>query len=40
MKEKLSRNIIKGTAEFADVKAMSAKELDDKVRKFCKMITD
>jgi flavodoxin len=40
MKEKLSRNIIKGTAEFEDVKKMSAKELDDKVRKFCKLITD
>ncbi len=40
MKEKLSRNIIKGTAEFEDVKKMSAKELDDKVRKFSKLITD
>jgi flavodoxin len=40
MKEKLSRNIIKGTAEFEDVKKMSAKELDDKVRKFCKTIAD
>lgn len=40
MKEKLSRNIIKGTAEFEDVKKMSAKELDDRVRKFCKAITD
>lgn len=40
MKEKLTRNIIKGTAEFEDVKKMSAKELDDKVRKFCKTITD
>lgn len=40
MKEKLARNHIKGTAEFDDVKKMSAKELDDKVRKFCKMIKD
>jgi flavodoxin len=40
MKEKLSRNIIKGTAEFEDVKKMSAKELDDKVRRFCRTITD
>lgn len=40
MKEKLSRNIIKGTAEFEDVKKMSAKELDDKVRRFCKTVTD
>lgn len=40
MKEKLSRNIIRGTADFEDVKKMSAKELDDKVRKFCKAITD
>lgn len=40
MKEKLRRNIIKGTAEFEDVKKMSAKELDDKVKKFCKAVTD
>ncbi len=40
MREKLSRNLIKGTAEFEEVKKMSAKVLDDKVRKFCKMITD
>lgn len=40
MKKKLARNIIKGTAEFDDVKKMSAKELDDKVRRFCKTITE
>jgi flavodoxin len=40
MKEKLTRNIIKGTADFEDVKKMSAKELDDKVRKFCRMIIE
>jgi len=40
IKEKLSRNRIKGTAEFDDVKKMSAKELDDKVRKFCKNISE
>jgi flavodoxin len=40
MKEKLSRNIVRGIAEFEDVKKMSAKELDDKVRKFCRAITD
>lgn len=40
MKEKLSRNIIKGTGEFEDVKKMSAKELGDKVKKFCNMITN
>ena len=40
MKEKLTRNIIKGTADFEDVRKMSAKELDDKVRKFCKLITE
>jgi len=40
MKGKLMRNMIRGTAEFEDVKKMSAKELDDRVRKFCKMITD
>ncbi|HYE69345.1 MAG TPA: flavodoxin [Anaerovoracaceae bacterium] len=40
MKEKLSRNRIKGTTGFEDVKKTSAKELDDKVRKFCKIITE
>lgn len=40
MKEKLSRNRIKGTTGFEDVKKTSAKELDDKVRKFCKKITE
>lgn len=40
MKEKLTRNRIKGTAGFEDVKKTSAKELDDKVRKFCKIITE
>ena len=40
MKEKLTRNIIKGTADFEDVRKMSAKELNDKVRKFCKLITE
>ena len=35
MKEKLTRNQIKGTSEFNGVNKMSAKELDDKVRKFC-----
>ncbi len=40
MKEKLSRSRVKGTAGFEDVKKMSAKELDDRVRRFCKNITD
>ena len=40
MKEKLSRNIIRGTAEFDGVNKMSAKELDDKVRKFCRTMSD
>lgn len=40
MKEKLTRNRIKETIGFDDVKKMSAKELDDKVRKFCKTVTD
>jgi len=40
MKEKLTRNRMKGSAGFEDVKKMSAKELDDKVRKFCKQIMD
>lgn len=38
MKEKLSGNNIKGTVGFEDVKKTSAKELDDKVRKFCRLI--
>lgn len=40
MKVKLSRSRIKGTSGFDDVKKMSAKELDDRVRRFCKNITD
>jgi len=40
MKEKLTRNIIKGTADFEDVKRMSVTELDDKVRKFCRLIME
>lgn len=40
MKELLIKNRIKGTIGFDDVKKMSAKELDDKVRKFCKNIMD
>lgn len=40
MKEKLSRSRVKGTAGFDDVKKMSAKELDDRVRRFCRNITD
>ena len=40
MKEKLTRNRIKGAEGFEDVKKMGAKELDDKVRKFCKNITE
>lgn len=40
MKENISRSRVKGTAGFEDVKKMSAKELDDRVRKFCKSITD
>lgn len=39
MKAKLIRNRVKETAGFDDVKKMSAKELDDKVRRFCKNIT-
>jgi Flavodoxins len=40
MKEKLTDNRVKGTAEFEDVRKMSAKELDDKVKKFCRMILE
>ncbi len=40
MKEKLTRNRTYETVGFEDVKKMSAKELDDKVRKFCKAITE
>lgn len=40
MKEKLSRSRVKGTAGFDGVKKMSAKELDDRVRRFCRDITD
>lgn len=40
MKSKLIRNRVKETVGFDDVKKMSAKELDDRVRKFCKTITD
>jgi flavodoxin len=40
MKENLSRSRVKGTAGFEDVKKMSAKELDDRVRRFCKNIMD
>ncbi len=39
MKAKLIRNTIKGTAEFADVKQTSAIELDDRVKKFCQMLS-
>jgi len=39
MKEKLIRNRINETVGFEDVKKMSAKILDDKVRKFCRDIT-
>ncbi len=40
IKEKLSRNRIRDTAGFEDLKKMSAKELDDKVRKFSKIIME
>lgn len=40
MKEKLTRNQIKGTAEFNGVNKMSAKELDDRVRKFCQTFSN
>ncbi len=40
MKNILSGNRVMGTACFEDVKKMSAKELDDKVRKFCKIIME
>ena len=40
MRSILSRNRVRGTACFEDVKKMSAKELDDRVRKFCKVIME
>ena len=40
MKEKLTRNRTNETVGFEDVKKMSAKELDDKVRKFCRAVTE
>jgi flavodoxin len=40
MKEKLTRNRTIETVGFEDVKKMSAKILDDKVRKFCRAITE
>ena len=40
MKEKLTRNQIKGTAKFNGVNKMSAKELDDRVRKFCQTFSN